>query len=47
VEDKAGVPYETITAMDGVQQMDLLDGQRTLVLARTDAGLHLKIVALP
>jgi len=47
VEDKAGVPYETITSMDGVQQMDLLDAQRTLVIARTDAGLHLKIVALP
>jgi hypothetical protein len=48
VEDKAGVGYETITAMKGVEQLDLLDATNTIVLARTDAGvLNLDIVALP
>jgi hypothetical protein len=48
VTDKAGVPYETITAMKGVEQLDLLDAANTIVLARTDAGvLNLDVVALP
>ena len=45
--DKAGVGYETITAMKGVEQLDLLDANSTIVLARTDAGvLNLDVVAL-
>ena len=48
VADKAGVSYETITAMKGVEQLDLLDAANTIVLARTDAGvLNLDVVALP
>jgi hypothetical protein len=48
VADKAGVGYETITAMKGVEQLDLLDATNTIVLARSDAGvLNLDIVALP
>lgn len=48
VADKAGVGYETITAMKGVEQLDLLDAANTIVLARNDAGvLNLNIVALP
>lgn len=48
VADKAGVGYETITAMKGVEQLDLLDATNTIVLARSDAGvLNLNIVALP
>jgi len=48
VADKAGVGYETITAMKGVEQLDLLDAANTIVLARTEAGvLNLNIVALP
>ena len=48
VADKAGVGYETITAMKGVEQLDLLDAANTIVLARTDAGvLNLDVVALP
>ena len=42
-----GVAYETIAAMKGVEQMDLLDAQRTIVLARTASGLSLSAVALP
>jgi hypothetical protein len=48
VADKAGVGYETITAMKGVEQLDLLDAKSTIILARTDAGvLNLDVVALP
>lgn len=43
----AGVAYETIQAMTGILQMDLLDAQRSIVIARTDAGLNLQAVALP
>ena len=48
VADKAGVPYETIAAMKGVEQLDLLDAKNTIILSRSDAGvLNLDIVALP
>ncbi|MGH9221231.1 MAG: hypothetical protein ACRD1W_18135, partial [Vicinamibacterales bacterium] len=48
VADRAGVGYETVTAMKGVEQLDLLDATNTIVLARTDAGvLNLDVVALP
>ena len=43
----AGVPYETIATMTGVLQMDLLDGQRTLIIARDGSGLNLQAVSLP
>jgi hypothetical protein len=43
----AGVPYETISTMTGVMQMDLLDTGRSIVIARTDAGLNLQAVPLP
>jgi hypothetical protein len=42
-----GVAYETIASMKGVEQLDLLDAQRTIVLARTASGLSLSAVALP
>jgi hypothetical protein len=48
VEDKAGVAYETITAMKGIEQLDLLDAQTTLVLARAETGaLNLDVVPVP
>ena len=43
----AGVPYETIATMTGILQMDLLDGQRTAVIAREGSTVNLKAVALP
>ncbi len=44
----AGVSYETIATMKGVQQLDLLDATRTIVLAKTEAGaLNLSSVILP
>jgi hypothetical protein len=42
-----GIAYETIASMKGVEQMDLLDGQRSIVLARAGTGLSLSAVALP
>jgi hypothetical protein len=45
--EKAGIAYETIASMTGVEQMDQLDAQRSIVLARTPAGLNLSAVALP
>jgi len=45
--ETGGIKYEKITAMTGVEQMDLLDAQRSIVLARSAGGLNLSAVALP
>lgn len=46
--ETSGVPFETITAMKGVEQLDLLDANNTIVLARSEAGaLNLAVMALP
>jgi len=47
VADKAGVPYETISTLTGVVQMDRLDADKAVVLERTASGLDLRTVALP
>jgi hypothetical protein len=48
VADKAGVGYETVATMKGVEQLDLLDAKTTIILARSEAGvLNLDVVALP
>ena len=44
----AGVAYETVSHMTGVEQLDLLDGQHAIVVARDDSGVaSLEAVALP
>lgn len=43
----AGVPFETIASMVNIEQMDLLDATRTLVISRSDAGRKLAAVPLP
>jgi hypothetical protein len=44
----AGVKYETITAMTGVEQLDLLDPTRSIVIVRNADGTRsLQIVILP
>ena len=43
----AGVAYETIATMTGVLQMDLLDAQRTVIIAKDSSGLTLQSVSLP
>jgi hypothetical protein len=45
--ETGGIGYETIASMKGVEQMDLLDAQRTIVLARANGALNLSAVALP
>jgi hypothetical protein len=48
VEDKAGVDYQTIATMTGVEQLDLLDDTRVIIAARSDTGeLNLETVELP
>jgi hypothetical protein len=45
---RAGVRYETIASMKGVDQLDLLDPDRAVVVARRDdASLDLRVVPLP
>ena len=45
---KAGVSYETVAHMTGVEQLDLLDAQHAIVIARNDAGVaSLEAVMLP
>lgn len=45
---QAGVTYETIAQMTGVEQLDLLDAQHAIVIARNDAGVaSLESVMLP
>ena len=44
----AGVAYETVSQMTGVEQLDLLDDQHAIVIARNDSGVaNLEAVALP
>ena len=46
--NKAGITYETIAQMTGVEQLDLLDDEHVMVIARNDAGqASLERVALP
>lgn len=47
--EKAGVPYETVASLTGVEQMDLFDGSHALVLARAAAEgpRTLSLVPLP
>jgi hypothetical protein len=45
--ETAGVPYEKVASMIGIEQMDQLDAQRSMVLARTASALNLAAVPLP
>jgi hypothetical protein len=48
VPDTAGVPFETVAAMKGVQQLDLLDATHALLLVQSAGGaLDLQAAALP
>lgn len=43
-----GVPYETIAALKGVEQLDRLDDTRAVLLVKSEGGaLDLKTIALP
>jgi hypothetical protein len=45
--ETGGIAYEKVTLMTGIEQMDQLDAQRSIVLARTASGLNLTAVPLP
>jgi len=48
IPDTAGVPFETIASMTGVQQLDLLDSTHALLLVQSAGGsLDLQAAALP
>jgi hypothetical protein len=48
IPNTAGVPFETVASMKGVQQLDLLDSLHALLLVQTDGGaLDLQSAALP
>jgi hypothetical protein len=48
IPDTGGVPFETIAAMKGVQQLDLLDSSHALLLVQGANGvLNLEAAALP
>ena len=45
--ETGGVGFEPVTALKGIDQLDLLDAQRALVLARGTGTVALQVVALP
>jgi hypothetical protein len=47
VSDKAGLTYETLASLQGVEQLDRLDKHHAVVLMRTPTGLNLDTIALP
>lgn len=47
VEDKQGVTYETIDALEGVMQLDQLDDSRAVILAQNGEHFDLRTIALP
>ena len=48
IPDTAGVPFETIAALDGVRQLDRLDASRAMLLVdAAGGGVNLEAVALP
>jgi len=46
-QETAGVPFEKVPSMTGVQQLDLLDATHSVVLTGTAAALNLQAVELP
>jgi hypothetical protein len=47
ISDKAGIGYETVAAMKGIEQLDLLDEGHSLVIARSGGALRLDALPLP
>jgi hypothetical protein len=45
--ETAGVPYETIRSMQGIQQLDLLDATHSIVVQRQGTSANLQAVDLP
>jgi hypothetical protein len=46
--ERQGLPYETIASLKGIEQLDRLDNNQAIVLARAEDGkLNLQAIALP
>ena len=45
--ETGGVPFEKVTTMTGIQQMDKLDDQNSIVIAGAAGSLSLQVVPLP
>jgi hypothetical protein len=45
--ETGGVPFEKVTTMTGIQQMDKLDDANAIVIARAGSTTNLQIVPLP
>jgi hypothetical protein len=45
--ETAGVPFEKVTSMTAIQQLDLLDATHSIVLTGADTALNLRAVELP
>jgi hypothetical protein len=46
--ETGGVPFETVTSMTGIEQLDKLDDNNSIVIARTAAGgINLQTIPLP
>jgi len=45
--ETGGVPFEKVTSMTGVEQLEKLDDSNSLILARAASGLNLQVVPLP
>jgi len=42
-----GVGYQAVASMQGIEQLDLLDAQNSIVIARTNGAVNLQVVPLP
>jgi hypothetical protein len=47
VNDTGGVPFETVTTMNGILQLDLFDATHAVVLVGTNTESDLQVVELP
>jgi hypothetical protein len=47
INGTAGLTYETLTGLKGVEQLDRLDKDHAVLLVRTPSGLNLDTIALP
>jgi hypothetical protein len=47
IPDKAGLKYDTISDLKGVEQLDRLDKERAVLLVRSGSALNLQTVPLP
>jgi hypothetical protein len=47
VAGTAGVPFETVAGLTGVEQLDRVGTDQVAILAKSDTGVSLRTIALP